>query len=356
MIKRLHHYHSHHGGEFIIYNCQHFGAQDFNNPLTVSNKLHKDVLDTWGNLHHLSNSGRNRLIINFLCEGSDPATSKQIVDIFKEFFNPDHMLAFYNAAGDTAGLDHRIVVYPWAMANHEDISKKIPLSEQDSRSLQLDRKILCLIRRPSWSRAKFAYALTNTVDVESLRISFGVLPSNQTGQYQSFFNTAQLPLLINSIADYDIQHDQSDLLFHTCLFNAVVETSSQTDQDSWHTKFITEKTFKAFLLRQIPIWFAVPGLVAEIRKLGFDLFDDIVDHSYDSDYNEHQRITSVTTQLRRLDQTLNLQQCQQLRNDLWSRLNRNFELVMDYANRTSGFLQDQQQKFIIETRLPHVII
>lgn len=355
MIKRLHNYHFHHGGEFIIYNCQHFGAQDFDNPLTVNNKLHKDVRDAWGDLHRLSNSGRNRLIINFLFEGSDPSTSKQIIDIFKEFFDPDHMLAFYNAAGDSTELDHRIVICPWAMANHEDISKKIPLSEKDSKSLQLDRKILCLMRRPSWSRAKFAYALTNSVDRNFLRISFGTLPSNQTENYQSFFNTARLPLLINGIAEYDIQHNQSDLLFHTCLFNAVVETSSQTDQDSWRTKFITEKTFKAFLLRQIPIWFAVPGLVAEIRKLGFDLFDDIIDHRYDLNSNEHQRITSVTTQLSRLDQTLNLQQCQQLRNDLWSRLNRNFELAMDYAAQTDNFMHEWKQKFIIETRLPKII-
>lgn len=44
---------------------------------------------------------------------------------------------------------------------------------------------------------------------------------------------------------------------------------------------ISEKTILAFLARQIPILIGYSGIVQDCRRLGFDMFDDIVDHSYD---------------------------------------------------------------------------
>jgi hypothetical protein len=44
---------------------------------------------------------------------------------------------------------------------------------------------------------------------------------------------------------------------------------------------ITEKTLFAWLAQQVPIIIGYPGIVEHARQLGFDMFDDIVDHSYD---------------------------------------------------------------------------
>jgi hypothetical protein len=45
---------------------------------------------------------------------------------------------------------------------------------------------------------------------------------------------------------------------------------------------ITEKTVFAWLAFQVPIIVGYPGIVSHARNLGFDMFDDVVDHSYDS--------------------------------------------------------------------------
>lgn len=44
---------------------------------------------------------------------------------------------------------------------------------------------------------------------------------------------------------------------------------------------ITEKTILAMLAQQIPIVIGYPGIVSHCKALGFDMFDDIVDTSYD---------------------------------------------------------------------------
>jgi hypothetical protein len=44
---------------------------------------------------------------------------------------------------------------------------------------------------------------------------------------------------------------------------------------------ISEKTVFALLGRQIPILIGYRGIVEDCRRLGFDMFDDVVDHGYD---------------------------------------------------------------------------
>lgn len=59
-------------------------------------------------------------------------------------------------------------------------------------------------------------------------------------------------------------------------FNIVTET--QYDQ---RPGIITEKTFFAVLAAQIPIVIGYPGMVQDCVSLGFDMFTDIIDVSYD---------------------------------------------------------------------------
>lgn len=62
----------------------------------------------------------------------------------------------------------------------------------------------------------------------------------------------------------------------------------------------TEKSWVPFKTHQIPIYMANKGHVDQIRKLGFDVFDDIVDHSYDSIEDPIERIKLCIDELERL--------------------------------------------------------
>jgi hypothetical protein len=82
--------------------------------------------------------------------------------------------------------------------------------------------------------------------------------------------------------------------------------------------------------RQIPIWFGVPGLVEHVRSLGFDTFDDILDHGYDNILDETQRHQSVFELIAKLNDRYSLTDCQILRQQLQPRLAANFEQLQEY--------------------------
>lgn len=65
-------------------------------------------------------------------------------------------------------------------------------------------------------------------------------------------------------------------IYGTHRFNIVTET--QYDQ---RPGIITEKTFFALLAAQIPIVIGYPGMVQDCMAMGFDMFTDIIDVSYD---------------------------------------------------------------------------
>lgn len=114
--------------------------------------------------------------------------------------------------------------------------------------------------------------------------------------------------------DFDQHHFMDE--FKEAIFNIVQESSVGTDFRShatiynvipptWQTVssdriFFTEKTAKAFLMNQIPLIIAAPGMVEVLRDLGFDMFDDIVDHSYDKEDNIFKRCDMVYNELERL--------------------------------------------------------
>jgi hypothetical protein len=66
-------------------------------------------------------------------------------------------------------------------------------------------------------------------------------------------------------------------LYSTTKINIVTET-----QYTETPGVITEKTLFALLAGQIPIIIGYPGIVEHCRQLGFDMFDDLVDNSYDT--------------------------------------------------------------------------
>jgi hypothetical protein len=71
-------------------------------------------------------------------------------------------------------------------------------------------------------------------------------------------------------------------LFHLVAESRVVEP------------LLSEKTFKTLCTKQIPIFCAAMGAVAHLRALGFDMFDDIIEHNkYDLIADWKQRILTM---------------------------------------------------------------
>ena len=109
--------------------------------------------------------------------------------------------------------------------------------------------------------------------------------------YQKYKNkiTFKVPLIAPDELDLNTDNFEATRTvpnsFKQSIFNIVTESSYENigdTFDTWSRIMITEKSIKAYRLYQFPIFLAPAGHVQLQRSLGFDMFDDIIDHSYDT--------------------------------------------------------------------------
>lgn len=79
-------------------------------------------------------------------------------------------------------------------------------------------------------------------------------------------------------------------------FNITTETSFDSDAIQ-----ITEKSFNPFYFLQFPIFVATPNHVKKLRELyDLDMFDDVIDHSYDAQYDHKKRMLMIIDEIKRI--------------------------------------------------------
>ena len=111
-------------------------------------------------------------------------------------------------------------------------------------------------------------------------------------------------------------------------FQIIPETAHEWDTHGWLMPFLTEKSAKCFLLKQVPIWISSVGQAKMAKDLGFDLFDDLVDHAYDTVVNPTVRLDMVMDQVERLC-NIPLPQLIEYRADNANRFDNNYQLLLD---------------------------
>lgn len=275
------------------------------------------------------------VLLDFRSEGQCDQIVQPLIDCVAQLSGRSPVVVFNSVVKNTR-LNYRYFCMPAWMTCHCDWFTADQYQKLDSL---VNTKFLCLMRRPSVSRARLASKLLESIF--SLRLSFGSMSSkDELESYKDLLPNCNLPMTLDGSVDQHQQHNSAQELFSTCLFNIVVETSSQSDEWSWRSQFVTEKTFKAFALKQIPIWWAVPGLVAEVKNLGFDLFEDLVDHAYDSIVNEHQRLDDLVKQVKLLDKTYTIERCNELRKSISTRLENNFNLVVELHKQQNRIFEN----------------
>lgn len=195
----------------------------------------------------------------------------------------------------------------------------------DWENLPMTHRLVCLMRRPSVGRGNLARRLLGKFKVDDLIMTFGTNGEYCDEDVKKLIWPHPFPMIVDRpMADQVFQHRIDHDFFYRAPVNLVVESSSQIDPNTWRSIFITEKTFKAMAWYQFPLWYAVPGLVNEVRKLGFDVFDDLFDnHSYDLEQDPWVRMTQVVLLAKKVCDTDTVA----LRKQFWSRLQFNAGLV-----------------------------
>jgi hypothetical protein len=162
----------------------------------------------------------------------------------------------------------------------------------------------------------------NEKDAEKFPISLGHNDGEQHHMMQSF-NEA----VINVVQESSVGFDHRS---HENAYSVIASSWCRVNSDRL---FFTEKSAKPFLMSQIPLFIAAPGYVNQLRVLGFDLFDDIVDHSYDKEDYIFKRCDLVFNELKRLTNLYSLEGWNKLiTNKLMHRFQRNFMLLQELSD------------------------
>lgn len=148
---------------------------------------------------------------------------------------------------------------------------------------------------------------------------------------QRFSNLLDFKIPITAPDELSVYHNDFESMrfipnsFRNSIFNIVTESSYENVGDifeTWSRIMITEKTTKAYRLYQFPIFLAPAGHVKLQRQLGFDVFDDVIDHSYDECLDPYKRIEMVSKQCEQINyRTLEFWQSEIEKN--WQRLQKN---------------------------------
>ena len=142
----------------------------------------------------------------------------------------------------------------------------------------------------------------------------------------------RFPMLLDGfIMDSDVRQYNGPLQLTEitgAFFQIIPETAHEWDSPGWVSPFLTEKSGKCFLLKQVPMWVSSVGQAKMARDLGFDLFDDLVDHAYDTVTDPTVRLDMVIDQVEKLC-NIPLQQLIEYRNDNAARFEHNYHRLFE---------------------------
>jgi hypothetical protein len=99
------------------------------------------------------------------------------------------------------------------------------------------------------------------------------------------------------------KYDHNDSYKVKTYSNSYINITTETNFVSPHIVHITEKTFTPFNFYQIPIFVATYQHVKYLIDMyGFDMFDDLVNHSYDDEIDNGKRLFMIADEIRRLNE------------------------------------------------------
>jgi hypothetical protein len=187
---------------------------------------------------------------------------------------------------------------------------------------------VCLNRQPRWQRLELVKMLIDRDLCKHGIVSYvSRLPASDP--YHKWF-----PMLVDrknvSIDQgFEIPDQLSQSLFNILTESCYEKQSSKDQFESHPCPGITEKTYKCILLGQIPIFVAPYLTVQCYRELGFDAFDDIIDHGYDLERDPKKRLVQIVEQVQQIVQLKNIEN---LRAELMPRFQNNLEILKSYNN------------------------
>ena len=160
------------------------------------------------------------------------------------------------------------------------------------------------LKVPQWnSKVNYTFVCLNNTHkphrqefIEQLQIR-GILAKTKWSYRQTIeSNVIPTPKFL----DQNVGSFNQDANLQQLYQNALLALVTETDYYSNNITHVTEKTLWSIFYGCIPIVVGVPGSIALLKNWGIDVYDDIVDHMYDTETNNKKRMTIIVDQCEKL--------------------------------------------------------
>lgn len=304
----------------------------------------KDLLDMWGEVDYWE-SLKTKGAINIL-RLAKKYPEKNFV-LFTSLENLESEIS----------VDTNIQIVPWGGDIINQIDLYAELEPVLDKNFDSDKTFISLNRQSRSHRiVLLSYLLGQGLD------RYGYLSYLKPDEYTNFLDRIfwsfspehdekrqQILNGYNRLLAEDLQIDDPDIYgpkpndnignFNRSLRSKYINSFVEIVSESTFTSssfLVTEKTLHSVYGCNFPIILNSPGAVLQWRSLGFDLFDDIVDHSYDDISNPFDRLFTAVDRNRRL--LMDTQYAKQCWADCRDRFVNNIEVAQTidswYKNRT----------------------
>jgi hypothetical protein len=262
---------------------------------------------------------------------------KKVIELLNLNPNRTKVLVGVDPKDNLFGYNYEIDLL--ADVNSCGFYEKLLKENIDWENIEVDIPVISLAGRPTEYRAKFTKKLIEVCG-DRARISLGnvsqfPLDAAQRKTYETLMHPYSFPVSQGTdgkILGYIL--DQHGVPGYQ-LFKSLLQLVNETNDFSNDNIQLSEKSFKVFAWHQIPIFMASPRQVETVRNIGFDVFDDIIDHSYDVATNiglHDTRVLNIVAKF--LKEYPTIESVNDLRKKLYPRLKANNDLLYSlYANR-----------------------
>jgi len=145
---------------------------------------------------------------------------------------------------------------------------------------------------------------------------------NKVNQIIADYNPKMINFDVPHLIDQQYEKFDQEKNIEHLYSKAMCTIVTETDYLFEHTQFATEKSWNSIFYGTIPIVVSCPGTVDIMREHGVDVYDDLVDHSYDEIKNNTDRFNKITQVIdqcaswRDYRQMMSLTATRQLRNQM----------------------------------------
>lgn len=284
-------------------------------------------------------------IIPHYCKGNP------IVTFNAEFANKDNWIEHFSTFGKVLHCNKKladegkgIFFNYWIYAYKDRVKQYSQILNSEN---SFNKKFLCLMGNRAWHKY---WILQKIYDMELYPMSylsfldryksatnpyhyndFKEKYSGNTDFVDDIYNNKKV-IELDKTKEEITKNDNShaEWIYKDTSISLVAETDANSSKNAL---FVTEKTYKPLANCHFAIWIAHPGVVQFVRNLGFDVFDDIIDHRYDTIDNDTERFAYALQSLKSF--LYNIPQNSHKRQELNQRLKNNQEKFLNYKLKES---------------------